>query len=335
MVFKQSRGSRRNSFVLGSLLVIGLTATATGCGAASGGGGSEGKTVGLSFGHLDQEFFVAVEDGLQKKADELGYTLDITDANYSSEEQVNQIETMITKGVDAIVYMPLDAAAANTAAQLANAADIPIIGIDSKPDEPDVELASYIATDSVASAEAGCTFLAEKMGGSGEMGWIRGILGSTPELERTEGCTNALQEYPDIEVVSDLSADFDQTKAFSAAQNMLSANPDMTAIFAESDAMAQGAAQAAEQAGREVFILGMDGFPSTYSFIKDGSITATQSQQPYQMGVVAGETLQQIFDGQTPEPVQYQEAFRVDQESVDQYQEELLYGPRFKDEYDG
>lgn len=324
-----SRRIRRLAFA--TALVLGAGATLSAC---SGDGGADGsKRIGVSFGHLDQVFFVAVEDGLQSKADEYGYAVEVTDANYDSNQQVNQIQTMITKGVDAIVYMPLDAAAANTAAQLAATAGIPLIGIDSKPDNPDAELASYIATDSVASADAGCTYLAEQMGGEGEMGWIRGILGSTPERERSEGCENALTRFPGIDVVADQTADFDQTKAFAAAQNMLSANPALRAIFAENDAMAQGAAEAAEQAQRQVFIIGMDGFPSTYPFIESGAIAATQSQQPYQMGRVAGDTLQQIFADQTPEAVQYQDFYRVDKSNVTERQEQLLYGPRFQDQY--
>jgi ABC-type sugar transport system substrate-binding protein len=77
----------------------------------------------------------------------------------------------------------------------------------------------------------------------------------------------------------------------------------------------------------------MDGFPSTYPYIKDGRIAATMSQQPHRMGAAAGETLKQIFEGGTPETVQYQDFQRVEQTNVDEMQQKLLYGPRFKDEY--
>lgn len=332
-----SRNRKSRTAISAGLAIAASMLALSGCAGPAASGGEdalEKKTIGVSFGQIQNPFFQAVRAGLEEKAKEYGYKLDFTDANSDGNQQVNQLQTLITKGVDALVYIPINTAAANTGVQAANAADIPIVGIDSAPEGGSAaELTSYVASDSVDAANTMCTWIAEKMGGQGELGIITGILGSTPELERSEGCAEALKEYPDIEVVSNQTADWDSAKAFTVAQNMMSANPNLKAIFAENDGMAQGAARATTTAPEHIILGSLDGFPTTWPYLRDGSIDATQTQQPYEMGLVAGDTIADILRGEEVEPLQYQETFTVTGENADQYEAELLFGPELKDLY--
>ena len=86
------------------------------------------------------------------------------------------------------------------------------------------------------------------------------------------------------------SANWDETEGYKAAQNMLQANPGIKAIFGESDAMGLGAAKAAKDAGREIIAVGIDGFPTMITAIKERLTQATQAQVPYMMGQLAVST---------------------------------------------
>ena len=89
-----------------------------------------------------------------------------------------------------------------------------------------------------------------------------GVLGATAEVQRTQGCQDALKRTPGIKVAAEATANWDETQAYKAAQNMLQANPNITAIFGESDAMGLGAAKAAKDANRKIISVGIDGFPT-------------------------------------------------------------------------
>ena len=138
-----------------------------------------------------------------------------------------------------------------------------MIAVDQKPEGSEAKLATYIATDSVKAADELCTWMFKQMGGKGEIGILQGVLGSTAELQRSQGCQQALDRTPGIKVAAKQAANWDETEGYKAAQNMLQANPDIKAIFGESDAMGLGAAKAAKDANREIIAVGIDGHRHT------------------------------------------------------------------------
>ncbi len=114
------------------------------------------------------------------------------------------------------------------------------------------------------------------------------MLGSTAELQRSQGCAEALANYPDITVIATQSANRDENEAFKATQNILTANPELDAVFAESDAMSLGAAKAARRAGNmDMISVGIDGCPTMFDAICEGLTQATMAQIPYPMGEMA------------------------------------------------
>ena len=78
---------------------------------------------------------------------------------------------------------------------------------------------------------------------------IHGQKGTTPEVDRSKGCGEALTAYPDIKVVGELwSEGWHQDEGFKMTQNMLQAHPDVSIVFGQADALALGAAQAVKVA---------------------------------------------------------------------------------------
>jgi ribose transport system substrate-binding protein len=292
--------------------------------------GGAGGVIGVSVADQKSLFYVSAVDGMRHAAQEAGYELRVLSANNNANVQVNQVQDLITQQVGALIYTPQDATAAAAGVRAANQADIPVIGVDQRPEGDDATLATYIATDSVAAARELCTWLFDEMGGSGQLAILQGVLGSTAEIQRTQGCNEALEEYPDVEVVAMTSANWDETEAFRATENILTANPELDAVFGESDAMAMGAAKAAQQAGRHdgMMFVGIDGFPTMFEEIENGLVHATMAQQPYAMGQEAVRDAIRLMegDGDIPE-LQWKETELVHQGNVGDFSPEDFYGP--------
>ncbi|TFD48009.1 sugar ABC transporter substrate-binding protein [Cryobacterium sp. Hh11] len=290
------------------------------------------KTIGIAVADQKSLFYVAAVDGMEQAAEEAGYKLITLSANNNSSQQVNQVQDLITQQVGAIIFIAQDATSAAAGVKLANDAGIPIIAVDQKPESGDGKLATYIATDSVKAAEELCTWLFDQIGGAGDLAILQGPLGATAELQRSEGCDKALGNYPDINVVAMESANWDETEAFTAAQNILTANPNLKAFFGESDAMAMGAAKAAKQDGREgLFFVGIDGFPTMFEAITGGLTQATMAQQPYLMGQMSVKNAVQIAEGKTADvpELQYMDTVLVTKENVADNDPTKFYGPDF------
>ncbi len=283
--------------------------------------------IGVSLADQKSLFYIAEADGIKAAAAKEGVELVMLSADNNSTQQVNQVNDLITQGVDALIFTAQDATAAAAGVRAANIAKIPVIAVDQKPEAGEGKLATYIATDSVKAADSLCTWIFKKMGGSGEIGILQGVLGSTAELQRSEGCEKALKANPGIKVVAKQSANWDETEGFKAAQNMLQANPNMKAIFAESDAMGLGAAKAAKKVDRDIIAVGIDGFPTMIKGIAAGLTDATMAQVPYVMGQMAVRDAIKAAKGESIPELQYQDTVLVTTENASKVDPVQFYGP--------
>jgi len=287
------------------------------------------RTIGVSVADQKSLFYIAAVDGMRKMAAQTGDKLIVLSADNNATQQVNQVNNLVTQRVDALIFIAQDATSALAGVRAANKAGIPVVAVDEKPESGDVKLATYIATDSVKAADNLCTWLFKQIGNSGEIGILRGVLGATAEVQRSKGCKQALARTPGIKVVATQSANWDETQAYKATQNMLQANPGIKAIFGESDAMGLGAAKAAKDAGRKIVSVGIDGFPTMVAGIKQGLTQATEAQIPYKMGQRAVTNADQILSGQGSQvpALQYQDTTLVTSATVNPVD---FYGPNVK-----
>lgn len=274
-------------------------------------------------------FYIAAVDGMKKAATAAGVKIIVLSADNNANQQVNQVNDLVTQQVNALIFIAQDATSAAAGVRAANKANIPVIAVDQKPESGTGKLATYIATDSVKAADALCTWMFKQMGGSGEIGILQGVLGGTAELQRSKGCQQALAANPNIKVVATQSANWDETQGFKAAQNMLQANPNIKAIFGESDAMGLGAAKAAKAAGKQIITVGIDGFPTMIAAIKQKLTNATQAQVPYKMGQLAVTDSLKILNGQgsTVPAEQYQDTVLVTLQNAGSVDPVQFYGP--------
>ncbi len=277
-------------------------------------------------------FYIAAVDGMKAAAAKYGVKTVVLSADNNSNQQVNQVNDLITQNVNALIFIAQDATSAAAGVRAANKANIPVVAVDEKPESGNGKLATYIASNSVNAANALCSWVFQQMGGSGDIGILQGVLGATAELQRSQGCQQALDANKNIKVVAKQSANWDETQGYKAAQNMLQANPSVKAIVGESDAMGLGAAKAAKDAGKKIITVGIDGFPTMIAGIKAGLTSATEAQQPYHMGQLSVADALLILDGQGSQvpALQYQATVLVTQANVNSIDPTVFYGPNVK-----
>ncbi len=316
------------------LRVMGCAIAFTGLTAATSAFSADKPVIAVSVADQKSLFYVAAVDGMRAAAAKAGYELKIASSNNNSSLQIKQVQDLLVQNPGALIFIAQDSTAAAAGVKAANQANVPVIAVDERPESGDGKLATYIATDSVKAARELCTWLFDQIGGKGNIAILHGVLGATAEQQRTQGCQEALKKYPDIKVVAEQTANWDETEAFKASQNILTANPDLKAFFAESDAMALGAAKAAKQAGRTgLLFVGIDGFPTMFNAIKSGLVQATKAQGPYQMGVLSVENAISIIkgDGKSVVALQYRDATLITKDNVEKNNIVDFYGPSAKD----
>lgn len=270
-----------------------LAAAAAAFIAASGSVSAQGvgiEKIGLAVPNLQADFFNQIKLGVEGYAAKLGIDVIVVDAKNDTATQVSQVQDLITQGIDAFIYIPAGAAAAAVPTRLARAEGIPVINVDREPDGAPGDTVIY--GENVLSAYQVCSHIIGLAGGSGKMVIVHGQKGTTPEVQRFEGCKMAIDENPGVELVAQQwSQMWSPDEGFSIAQNMLQAHPDTKIIFGQADALAMGAAKAVEVAGLadQVIVGGYDGDVAALESLDRCDtpfiVTATQSTQA--MGVLA------------------------------------------------
>ncbi|TZE80293.1 ribose ABC transporter substrate-binding protein RbsB [Calorimonas adulescens] len=286
------------------LLVVGLAA---GCGTsqsqqqgqapAEQNQQSEGpKKIGLVISTLNNPFFVTLRDGAQKKADELGYQLIVLDSQNDSAKELSNVQDVLQQGISLLMINPVDSDAVVNAVKLANDAKIPVITLDRSANGG--EVVTHIASDNVAGGKMAGDFIVNKLNGKGKVVQLEGIPGASAARDRGQGFADAIKGTQ-IEVVASQAADFDRTKGLQVMENILQAQPQIDAVFAQNDEMALGALQAIEASGRQgIIIVGFDATDDAVKAVNDGKMAATVAQQPEQIGSLGVENADKIIKGQ-------------------------------------
>ncbi|TCQ79684.1 erythritol-binding protein [Ochrobactrum sp. BH3] len=237
----------------------------------------------------DNPFYKAEAVGAEAKAKELGYETLILQHDDDPTKQSQLVDTAIGRGAKAIILDNAGSEASIAAVQKAKDAKIPSFLIDREINASGVAV-SQIVSNNYQGAQLGAEEFVKLMG---EAGNYVELLGRESDLNagtRSKGYHDVIDEYPDMKMVAQQSANWSQTEAFTKMQSILQANPDIKGVISGNDTMAMGAWAALEAAGRkDVIVVGFDGSNDVRDSIKAGGIKATVLQPAYaqaQMAVV-------------------------------------------------
>ena len=305
----------RNSYLNTTVAAISLL-----CVACFSSSAQEKITVGLAVANLQADFFNQIKQSVDAEAKGKGVQLIVADAKGDAATQVDQIQDLITRKVNALIYIPAGATAAGVPVKAAKAAGIPVIAVDRNA--PDAPGDTFIATDSVSAARTLGEYICKETGGKGKVAVIQGQVGTTPEMDRDKGFKEALAKCPGLEVVAmQPSKMWMQDEGFAIAQDMLQRHPDITVFFGRADALALGAAHAVKVAnlGTKVWVFGFDGDVAGLKAVKDGVLDATMTQKTQYMGKLALDSALDLIAKKELPKEQLQEAALTTKDNVDPY----------------
>ena len=277
----------------------------------------DAKKIGLAVANLQANFFNQIKQSVEAYGKEKGLEVITVDAKGDSATQVSQIQDLITQGIDALIYIPAGATAAAVPVKAAKAAGIPVVNIDRNAEGAPGD--TFIATNSVASAKQVCEFIIKQAGGKGNMVIIHGQKGTTPEVDRSKGCGEVIAANPGIKVVNEQwSQIWSQDEGFKIAQDMLQADPSISVIFAQADALALGAAQAVKVANpdHKIWVAGFDGDTAALEALGKGVFDVTATQQTQLMGRMGVDAAIALVKGDKPPAEQLQDATLTTKDNV-------------------
>ena len=238
--------------------------------------------IGVTIAKVDDNFMSYVRNGLQEAAKKNHVEIQFQDAQGDVVRQLSQVEDFISQKVDAVIVLPADTAGAVNITRAATDAKIPLIYVNRRPDQ--AELPPGVAAVTSNDVEAGqlqMRYLAQKMGGKGNLAIIMGDLVNNATQGRTEGVKQVLKDYPNIKVVGEQTALWQRDKSMDLTSNWLLAGTHIDGIVANNDEMAIGAAMALKQAGQKgTLVVGIDGLPDGLAAIDEKLLAASVFQDP-------------------------------------------------------
>jgi ribose transport system substrate-binding protein len=263
------------------------------------------QTVALVTINQQALFFNQINDGAKQAADKAGAKLVIFNANNVAAAQNSAIEDYIAQKVDGIVLVAIDVNGVKPAVTAAKNAGIPVVAIDARI--PDGDNAAFIGVDNKGAGEQIGKYFADyaknKMGGSAKVG-IVGALNSFIQNQRLDGFKTAAQAESGVKFLDTVDGQNIQDVALTAAENLMTANPDMNALYATGEPALVGAISAvtSQQRTDKVKVFGWDLTAQAIKGIDEGWIVAVVQQDPFQEGVAGVETVLKIKKGEKVNP---------------------------------
>ena len=243
--------------------------------------------IGVTVGKYDNYVAYLVK-AMQERAKDVpgGVTLQVEDANSDVVRQLSQVESFISQKVDAIIVAPADTAATAGMSEKVLKAGIPLVYMNTRPEVDHWPAGMvFVGTDERAIGRLQMEYLAQKMGGKGNLAIILGRLAHAETRKRTDGVKDVLAKYPGIKVVQEQSGDWQRELGMDLMNNWLTQGDHIDAVAANNDEMGIGAAMALKQAGQtDILVAGIDGTPDGLAALKSGLLMATVLRDPVAIG---------------------------------------------------
>jgi ribose transport system substrate-binding protein len=200
------------------------------------------------------------------------------DAQQDNAKQVADVENFLRQKIDLLIISPNEARPLTPIVRRVYEQGIPVIVLD-RAIEGDT-YTTFIGADNREIGKAAGEFVAKALGGKGAVVEIKGLPGSPPARDRSEGFRAAIAGQPDIKIVHDPVANWLREEAMAQMESALSAHETIDLVYAHNDPMAMGAFLAAKAKGRDgqMLFVGIDALPGLdggRQAVADGKLSAT------------------------------------------------------------
>ena len=268
---------------------------------------AEGFKVAISLAEYN-EWNKLYEAVIAQKCEEWGWTYEIFDAKQDPATQIDQVNSIVAQGFNAMTIQAADNAA--LAPAVGAAADAGVIVVDHYGFADELGISDKIYKVLFGQKEAGILQAEEYIKACGEEGKvaiISGLTGADNAMARVAGMEEVLAKYPNIEVVAVEYCDWDTQKAQTAAENILTAHPDLKAFLVADDGMSKGVWNAIEAANlQDSCKIASQGFYEwSIPYIKEGKFLFTITYPAGFFSRDAMDVIKAVSEGQDVERVMY------------------------------
>jgi inositol transport system substrate-binding protein len=269
--------------VVVSLSILALLAA---CGApaaaptepASGGSGDK-ITIGVTM-KFDDLWLTTLRDAMSEyAATQPDVELVMVDSKEDVATQLAQVENFVSQKVDAIVVIAANTDAADPMTKAAQDAGIPLLYVNRLPSNLP-EGISYVGSESIQAGIMQAEWIAEQLGGKGNVVIMNGDLAQEAAQKRTEGEKQVFAKFPDIKIIREDTGNWSRDQGLALMENWLASGDQIDAVASNNDEMAIGAIQAIEAAGKlgEIIVGGVDASPDALQEMDKGRLDVTVFQ---------------------------------------------------------
>jgi ribose transport system substrate-binding protein len=256
---------------------------------------ADGETIAVFTKNQTNPYFQAVRVG----ADAAAKALNVKTLHYiptkpdSIPEQMSQIEDVVVKKPDAIVFTPVDYKALVPGVEKINAANIPVVNITDRSAAG--KFVAFVGADDYSTALETARYLLKTLNGKGNFIILEGVKGALTNTDRVRGFNDALKQNPDAKLLASQPGNYQRLQALQVMENLLQSHPQIDGVLAANDAMAMGAVEALEGANRTARVIGINGTNEAVDAIKAGKLLASGDYNGFLQGcigtIIAARTL--------------------------------------------
>ena len=266
---------------------LSIAAAAIVAATVSGAVHADGEKIAVFTKNKTNPFFQAVRLGADNAAKQMNATVlhYVPTKPDSIPEQMSQIEDVVVKKPDAIVFTPVDYKAMTPGVAKINNANIPVVNITDRSEKGN--FVTFIgAKDYQLGLQTG-RYLLKALGGKGNIVILEGVRGVITNADRMRGFHDALKEFPNAKLLASQPGNYQRLQALQVMENLMQSYSQIDGVMAANDAMAVGAIEALEGAKRTALVIGINGTKEAVDAIKAGKLLATGDYHAYDQGCLS------------------------------------------------
>jgi len=251
---------------------------------AASGVKAEGEKIAVFTKNNTNPFFQAVRLGADSAAKQMNVTVTqfVPTKPDSIPEQMSQIEDVIVRRPDAIVFIPVDYKAMTPGVEKINRAGIPAVNIVDR--SAGGKFVAFVGANDYTIGLATARHLVRALGGKGNVVIIEGVRGSLTSNDRVRGFQEAIKEAPGVKLLASQPANYQRLQALQVMENLMQSHPQIDGVLAANDAMALGALEALDGAKRKALVIGINGTKEAVDAIKSGRLLASGDYNGFLQG---------------------------------------------------
>jgi ribose transport system substrate-binding protein len=276
-------------------------------------------------------FWQSVHAGANKAARETGVDIEwngpASETDFNGQLQI--VEAMINKRLDAIALAPIDKKAMVSIVERATKQNIPVIIFDSSVDTD--QFVAQVATDNYKAGQMAAERMGEIRGGKGKVAIVAVQVGAASTMAREQGFEDTVKsKFPGLQILDKRYGEASVERSLTVAENMLTAFPDLNAMFASNESSTVGASRALKARGSKVQLVGFDSGPTLEEDLKNGVIDSLVVQDPFKMGYRSVTIAVKKLNGETPEKIQNLDPHLVTKADLGKPEIQTLLNPDLK-----